>query len=179
LQELTESPDERRLVERAKKDPREFSALYELHFARVYAFIARRVSTREDAEDVTSLVFHRALQNIGGFEWRGAPFAAWLFRIASNALADRWKRASRSQERGLPSEVDDSVPADVEEQLHLAELLSGLPVEQRRVVVGRFLDGSSIRELAAELGRSEGAVKQLQFRAMQSLRAQMQTGTSD
>lgn len=92
---FTEQAEERLLVEAAQKDPARFAELYELHFERVYAFIARRVCERDAAEDLTSEVFHKALANIGSFEWRGAPFAAWLFRIAANALADWLKRAGR------------------------------------------------------------------------------------
>lgn len=172
-----EDVDERELVEQAKKDPRRFSALYERHFGRVYAFVSGRVATREDAEDVTSYVFHRALENIGRFEWRGAPFRAWLLRIAANAIADRWQESGRDRKKHAEAhELDaglEQAHSDVERQLHVAELVSLLPEDQRRVVLGRFLKGSTIRELASELGRTEGAVKQLQFRAMQSLRAQL------
>lgn len=92
--------DERALVEAAQSDPARFGDLYELHFNRVYAFVARRVWDRAAAEDVTSEVFHKALAGIGRFEWRGTPFVAWLLRIASNAIVDRAKRVAR--ERTLP-----------------------------------------------------------------------------
>src|SRR5438034_11137959 len=87
--------DERLLVEAAQKDPRRFAELYERNFERVYAFIARRVLDRHDAEDVTAEVFQHALANLGKFEWRGVPFAVWLFRIAANALTDRWRMRAR------------------------------------------------------------------------------------
>ena len=90
--------DERLLIEAAKTDPRRFAELYEQNFDRVYAFVARRAGRRGEAEDVTAEVFHHALANLGRFEWRGVPFAAWLLQIARNALADRWQRAAR--ERG-------------------------------------------------------------------------------
>src|SRR5437588_10325115 len=87
--------EERLLVEAAQKDPARFVDLYEVHFERVYAFIARRVRDRGTAEDLTSEVFHKALANIATYEWRGAPFGAWLIRIAANAVADESKRSSR------------------------------------------------------------------------------------
>src|ERR671922_120532 len=93
--------DERLLVEAAQADPRRFAALYERHFDRVYAFIARRAGGRAEAEDLTAEVFHQALANLDRFEWRGIPFVVWLLRIARNAVADRWQRAAR--ERGTPS----------------------------------------------------------------------------
>ncbi|TMA53517.1 MAG: hypothetical protein E6J76_04300 [Deltaproteobacteria bacterium] len=95
---LRKDVDERTLIEAAQRDPGRFAELYESNFDRVYAFVVRRVRDREEAEDVTSEVFHRALANLGQFEWRGVPFAAWLLRIAANAMADRALRAAR--ERG-------------------------------------------------------------------------------
>ena len=82
--------DERLLIEAAKADPPRFAALYERHFERVYAFVARRTRHRGEAEDVTSEVFHHALAHLGRYEWRGVPFSAWLFQIARNSLTDRW-----------------------------------------------------------------------------------------
>ncbi|MGH9729382.1 MAG: RNA polymerase sigma factor, partial [Candidatus Acidiferrales bacterium] len=127
-------PAERLLVGAAQKDPRRFGELYELHFERVYAYIARRVGNRDDAQDLTSEVFHHALANIGKFEWRGAPFAAWLLRIASNAIADKWRNASR--ERGNPTQdgFEEVDFAEVDERARLFQLVKTLPGEQRRVV---------------------------------------------
>jgi RNA polymerase sigma-70 factor (ECF subfamily) len=85
---------ERLLVEAAQRDPRRFADLYEEHFERVYAYVARRVGDRDVAQDLTADVFHQALANLPRFEWRGVPFAAWLFRIAANAIVDRAKRDS-------------------------------------------------------------------------------------
>src|SRR5215475_10958459 len=95
-----EEPEERLLIEAAQKDPGRFAELYEKNFDRVYAYIARRVRSRVDVQDLTSHVFHQALANIARFEWRGAPFAAWLYRIASNAILDHVQRKAR--EAALP-----------------------------------------------------------------------------
>src|SRR6266568_5895182 len=86
---------ERLLIEAAQKDPGRFADLYENNFERVYAFIVRRVRDRHEAEDLTAEVFQHALANLPRFEWRGVPFAAWWFRIAANAIADRWQRISK------------------------------------------------------------------------------------
>jgi RNA polymerase sigma-70 factor, ECF subfamily len=168
-----ESDDERRVIEAAKMDPRLFAKLYEQNFDRVYAFVARRAGQRSEAEDVTAEVFHRALANLDHFEWRGAPFAAWLLQIARNTLADRWQRAAR--ERGEPAlETSDlGTDAGVDRRAMLAELVSRLPRDQQRVIRERFIEQKSLRETARELARTEGAVKQLQFRALESLRAHM------
>src|SRR5215468_6451315 len=86
---------ERLLIEAAQKDPNRFAELYEANFERVYAFIVRRVQDRHEAEDLTAEVFHHALANLSRFEWRGVPFAVWLFRIAANTITDKWRQSSR------------------------------------------------------------------------------------
>lgn len=168
--------DERCAIEAAQKDPARFAELYENNFERVYAYIARRVRDRNEAEDVTSEVFHHALANLSKFQWRGVPFAAWLFRIAANSIIDRGKRAAREQELPegfeLPSEAgSQDIEDEVEQRARLFQLVGRLPEDQRLVIAKRFSEEKSIREIATEIGRSEGAVKQLQFRGVQTLRA--------
>src|SRR5262245_12810114 len=165
--------EERLLVEAAKVDPRRFAELYERNFARVYAFIARRAGNRAEAEDLTAEVFHQALASIGRFEWRGIPFAAWLVQIARNALADRWQRAARGEDNPAPAAGTEASMAHLDRRAMHAGLAGRLPADQQRVVLARFVEQKSIREIAGDLGRSEGAVKQLQFRALESLRARM------
>jgi RNA polymerase sigma-70 factor (ECF subfamily) len=178
LANLTSLNDERLLIQAAQSDPSRFAELYESNFNRVYAFVARRVKDREEAQDVTADVFHQALRNLGGFQWRGVPFAAWLLRIAANALADRWQRAARNvevpaEDGQIENEAGTAETAEVERRAMLFQLVDRLPDDQRLVVVRRFVEQKSIREIAQELGRSEGAVKQLQFRALETLREQV------
>src|SRR5262245_54585642 len=158
--------DERLLIEAAKADPRRFGELYERHFDRVYAFVARRARDRSEAEDVTAEVFHHALAHLGRFEWRGVPLAAWLAQIRRNAVADRWQRAARERGEPQPDPTADGGTADVDRRAMLADLVARLPEDQRRVVLERFVEDKSIRDIARELGRTEGAVKQLQYRAL-------------
>ena len=168
--------DERLLIEAAQRDPSRFAELYEKNFHRIYAFVARRVRDRDEAEDLTAEVFHEALRNLGRFQWRGAPFAAWLLRIAANTLADRWQHIARNggpATNGLSeaeAEAGVSVQAEAERRAILYQLVDRLPPDQRLVILRRFVDERSLREVAQELGRSEGAVKQLQFRALETLR---------
>jgi len=171
---LNKEADERLLVEAAQRDPAHFAELYERNFHAVYAYVARRTATREEAEDVTSQVFHQALANLRRFEWRGAPFGAWLIRIAANSLADHWRL--RARESGDPpgEELSDDSMGDVERRAVLFQLVDSLPVDQRRVIAMRFVEQKSIREIAQEMQRSEGAIKQLQFRALVKLRASME-----
>ncbi|MEK6375924.1 MAG: sigma-70 family RNA polymerase sigma factor [Acidobacteriota bacterium] len=166
--------DERVQIEAAQKDPSRFAELYEEHFERVYAYVMRRVCDRSEAQDITSDVFQQALANLKRFEWRGAPFAAWLYRIAANAVADHFQRASRQSPAEPPEGTsNDENYEDVERRATLFRSVGRLPADQRRVIVMRFAEEKSIREIAAEIGRSEGAIKQLQWRGLQSLRAQM------
>ena len=173
LKARKQETDERLLVEAAQRDPRRFAELYELHFHRVYAYVVRRVGRREEAEDVTSEVFHHALAKIGSYEWRGVPFSAWLIRIAANAITDHW-RGSRESDDPVTEELEDGTAEDIEQCAALSQLVQGLPEDQRRVVVLRFVEQKSIKEIAQEIRRSEGAVKQLQFRALTKLRVQME-----
>jgi RNA polymerase sigma-70 factor, ECF subfamily len=178
---ISEEAKERLLVEAAQQDPTRFGELYEANFERVYAFIAHRVLVREEAEDVTSEVFRKALANITRFKWRGVPFAAWLLRIAANLIADRHKRVARELASAGVDNLSELADAndfatqssleEVEKRASLFRLVHQLPVDQRRVIVMRFADEKSISEIAGALGRSEGAVKQLQFRGLQNLRA--------
>jgi RNA polymerase sigma-70 factor (ECF subfamily) len=171
-------PDERAAVAAAQRDPARFDALYEANFERVYAYVARRIRDRDDARDLTAEVFHRALRNLPRFEWRGVPFAGWLMRIAANAIADRAERAAREAplDAGtIPETRDDGGVEndDFEARARLFRLVDALPSEQRRVIVLRFAEHRSIREIATAIEKSEGAVKQLQFRALATLRMRL------
>ena len=180
--------EERRLIEAAQSDPACFADVYENYFELVYAYVARRVRNRDEAEDLTAEVFRKALANLPRFKWRGAPFAAWLFRIASNMIADRAKRVAKevsldesgATARGGSPRVSKGANtsqqtdlADSERRALLFQLVDELAEDQCRVLVMRFAEEKSIREIALALGRSEGAVKQLQFRALGNLRAQL------
>ena len=172
LNQATES-EERLLIEAAQNEPSRFSELYEQNFHRVYAYVARRVRDRAETQDLTAHVFQQALANLGKFKWRGSPFAAWLYRIAANAIADQAKRKMRESIDPPNPSSENFAATDLEEVDRRARLFSAvdkLPEDQRRVIVMRFADEKSIREIADELGRSEGAVKQLQFRALENLR---------
>jgi RNA polymerase sigma-70 factor (ECF subfamily) len=172
LSQATES-DERLLIEAAQKDPSRFAELYELHFDRVYAYVARRVRDRAETQDLTAHVFQQALANLGKFKWRGAPFAAWLYRIASNAIADHARRNMRATNDQESKVETTSAAVDlegVERRARVFRAVEKLPDDQRRVIVLRFAEEKSIREIADELGRSEGAIKQLQFRGLENLR---------
>jgi RNA polymerase sigma-70 factor (ECF subfamily) len=170
--EALQSGEERALIEAAKRDPGRFAELYELNFDRLYAYVARRVRDRSIAEDITAEVFHHALANLQHVEWRGAPFAAWLFRIAANEIRDRAAQLGRevSSVEDLPGGEDLE---QVEERARVFQFVRELPQDQRSVLEMRFVEGRGIRDIAERLNRTEGAIKQLQFRAVRSLRERM------
>jgi len=177
LKALKKEADERLLIEAAQQDPACFADLYEINFERVYAYVVKRVQDRAEAEDVTADVFHQALANLKRFEWRGIPFAAWLFRIASNLISDRWQRTGREVTDDAAVESAQVSPAEIEEverRATLYRLVDTLPAEQKRVVVLRFVEQKSIKEVASTIRKTEGAVKQLQFRALSTLKARME-----
>jgi RNA polymerase sigma-70 factor (ECF subfamily) len=174
---VTSAPDdhdEQSLIEAAQADPARFVDLYERHFHRVYAYVARRAASRAEAEDVTSEVFEQAFRNLKKFEWRGVPFVAWLFRIAANALADTRHRHSRDSFDPPPDVPDGREAEETERRAMVFQLVERLPDVQRQVIEMRFVDQRSIREIAAALNRSEGAVKQLQLRALENLRKSLE-----
>lgn len=202
--ENTNASDERLLIEAAQRDPGRFAELYERNFDRVYAYIARRVRDRDAAEDLTAEVFHQALVTLGQFEWRGVPFVAWLLGIAANVLASRWrglaaqpkelgsdvlenlgepgglggKRAAEGNGNGNGHAAAQCSPRDLEEveqRATIANLVATLPDDQKLVITRRFLEHRSTREIAQEMRRTEGAVKQLQFRALENLRARIRS----
>ena len=172
MKTLERESDDRLLIEAAQRERTHFAELYEQNFDRVYAFVARRVSTREEAEDLTAELFHQALASLENFRWQGAPFIAWLYGIAAHVLSAHWRRLGDHTAR-LEEDWDRAGRDEIERRAILAELLESLLPAQRTVVVRRFIDQRSIREIAHELGRSEGAIKQLQLRAIENLREKL------
>jgi RNA polymerase sigma-70 factor, ECF subfamily len=170
---MAHGADDRSRIGDAQRDPSRFGELYEENFYRVYAYIACRVRHRHEAEDLTADVFRDALAGLGAFEWRGSPFTAWLLKIASRAVADHYKRQGR--ESGSPvAQSEHADPPEIERHVILFQLVDRLPDAQARVIRLRFVEQKSIREIARILDRSEGAVKQLQLRAIENLRAQLE-----
>lgn len=171
LKTLERDADERLLISAAQKQPARFADLYEENFDRVYAFFARRVPTREEAQDLTAEVFHTALASIRNFRWQGAPFVSWLYGIAGHVMSAHWKKVEST--RGIEESDLSDHGGGIESSVMLGKLVDALPPDQRRVIQRRFLDQKSIREIAQEFGRSEGAIKQLQLRALENLRERL------
>jgi len=155
-----------------------FSALYTQYVDRVYAYLRAHTNNREDTADLTQQVFLQALAALPRYRSGNAPFAAWLFRIARNCLAGFHRRARVTVAWDLlPIEchpfVDDTAPTQVllaEDRAYLRTLLEPLPLETREMLALRFAAGLSAAEIAAVLGKREGAVKKRLTRAMRTLK---------
>jgi RNA polymerase sigma-70 factor (ECF subfamily) len=166
------------LVRRAQaRDEPALGEIYERYAPRIHSYLVHRLNGRtHEAEDLTAEVFLKAFEKMGSYEDRGAPFSAWLYRIAHNSLVDYVRRRPNQPTASLENAVE------VQEPLSLRELHSGLTVEQvrgaldlltdeqRQVVSLRFLEGKSTLEVAEVTGKSEEAVKKLQSRGLASLK---------
>lgn len=175
--------DDAALVRAAKVTPEAFAVLYERHYPAVFAFASRRARDMMQAEDITAQTFIRALAALGRFQDRGAPFAAWLLRIAANEVAEQGRRrALRERLTALAGEGTDGLAgvdtvdqaADWERAAWLRSHLAALSADQRRVVWLRFWEDRAVDDVAAQIGRSPGATKQLLHRALKTLRARLQ-----
>ena len=173
------------LVELARQgDSEAFGLLYDHYQPSVYRFLFYRTRSVALAEDLTSETFFRALRSMNGFRWQGRDFGAWLMTIARNIATDHFKAGRTRLEMTTEDMSLHDAPTDGPESAVLASLthealltaLAALPVEQRDCLVMRFLQGMSIAETAAVLGRSDGAVKQLQLRGVRNLAKLMPDG---
>ena len=171
-------PDDAALAVRASKgESAAFGLLYDKHVDAIYRYVYYRVRDDAEAEDLTSDVFMRALKAMPRYEPRQA-FLAWLYRIARNAVIDRARRGNRqvSFEDALEHPNADKV-LDPDEQIlatsdnaTLREALAQLTPLQQEVVVLRFLEGYSTEEIARIVGKREGTIRGIQFRAIGALR---------
>jgi RNA polymerase sigma-70 factor, ECF subfamily len=165
------------LVDRARNGDRlALEELYLLHFDRIYSYLHMSVGSRHDAEDLTTQTFVKMLEAIGRFQWRSVPFSAWLFRIAHNLAMDHFRANRRWQPEEEVPETAQGEESSAEEQAlaslgqtSMLTLIEGLSPEQRQVLTLKFVFRFSNAEAAAILGKTEGAVKSLQHRALASL----------
>src|SRR6266513_1802192 len=171
----------RALVERAQKGGRDaLEELYLIHFDRIYSYLHMSVGNRHDAEDLTTQTFLKMLESIGKFRFQSAPFSAWLFRIAHNLAMDHFRAARRWHPEEEVPEPQGSEEASAEDEAlqaigrsSMLELIEGLSHEQQQVLTLKFVFNFGNGEAATILGKTEGAVKSLQHRALASLQKQL------
>jgi RNA polymerase sigma-70 factor (ECF subfamily) len=179
---LSEAVDEGTLIERAKEDPEAFGLLYERYVDKIYNYIYYRTGNHHDAEDLTAKVFYQAMNHIGRFVQRGAPFSSWLYRIAHNLVAnwhrdrsrrqivslDRLASVNRQREDGPFQRVVQGERYDA-----LVAEIRCLPTDRQELLILKFVERLPNAEIGQIMGRSEGAIKSLYHRTLVSLRQRM------
>jgi RNA polymerase sigma factor (sigma-70 family) len=169
--------DEPQLVRQAKTgDSEAFGSLYDAYLERIYRFVYFRVEDQQTAEDITSQVFLKAWENLGRFHIGGAPFLAWLYTIAHNAVIDYYRTRKvtaalddvRLSDPGHAEIVENGIDSAVEmDSIKIA--LQTLTDDQRQVLLLKFIDEMSNEEIARHLGKREGAIRALQMRGLKAL----------
>jgi RNA polymerase sigma-70 factor, ECF subfamily len=189
------SEEEVDLIARAKLDAEAFGELYQRYVNRIYNYHYRHTSSRTDAEDLTSRTFYRALRSLHSYRETGAPFQAWLYRIAHNLVVNWYRDHTNHPTVSLdgddylsvrahmvPSELSSGPEASVasaEIRETLLRAIAGLPEERKTLIILKFVEQMTNAEIGDVLGRTEGAVKALYHRTLISLRAAMREGAAD
>ena len=177
-----ECVDEEALVERAKTDPEAFGLLYERYVDKIYNYVYYRTGNHHDAEDLTAKVFHQALKHIPRYVQRGAPFSSWLYRIAHNLVAnwhrdrsrrnivslDRLAAVAQQREEGPFQQATKS-----EEREALLAAIRGLPDDRQQLLIFKFVERLPNAQIGRIMGRTEGAIKSLYHRTLESLRQEL------
>ena len=176
---------ERELVERAKNNGEAFVELYDQYYSQIFGYVLKRTASIEVAQDVTSEVFFKAFKNLRQFHWRGVPFSSWLYRIATNEIANYFTKnkpwqfsleeVSNSISCSDPSAETELLEAEAElsrreDFLTLHENISKLQIKYQEVIVLRFFEDKQLKEIGEILGKREGTVKSLLHRGLEKLR---------
>ena len=169
------------LIARTKENPEAFGLLYERYVDRIYNYIYYRTGNHQDAEDLTARTFYRALKHMSGYVDRGAPFSAYLYRIAHNVVANWHRDTSRRQIISLDELVMGTLkrdgPASLaeerEEQALLLQVVHRLPTERQELLILKFVEQMRNAEIAEVMGRTEGAIKSLYHRTLVALREEL------
>ena len=181
-----EREQEKALVEKAKTDPDAFGKLYDEHYSPIFNYLLRRTASVADAQDLTSEVFMKAFKNIGKFKWSGIPFSAWLYRIASHEIINKYSKGKHEQSFNIDSTDTDSAPArpsllqvedetkKYEDYFVIHQSISRLPAKYREVISLRFFAGKEIHEIAQILDKPESSIKTLLYRGLEKLRVDIQ-----
>ncbi|UCG54796.1 MAG: RNA polymerase sigma factor [Dehalococcoidia bacterium] len=188
-----EFKQEKELIEKSKKDIKAFGLLYDEHYDKIYHYSLLRTARIDVAQDVTSEVFLKALQNIKRFKWQGIPFYHWLLRIANHEIANHYRKNGQgmmmlekvSQNIKLQHEPPESELENAETELQKCEAflaihkkLPMLPIKYQEVIVLRFFENKKLNEIKEILGKNEGTVKTLLYRGLAKLKILMEQDTA-
>lgn len=179
--DLSAMPDTE-LVELAKDSQEAFGVLYERYVGKIYNYVYYRTGNHHDAEDLTAMVFYRAMGHIESYTERGVPFQAWLYRIAHNLVAnwhrDRGRRKIIALEEfvgtGSSNDAPDTHAEDEEERDILLRIIRRLPEERQQLLILKFIEHLSNAEIGEIMGRTEGAIKSLYHRTLIALREELE-----
>ena len=169
---------EGQLIQRARQgDLAAVSELYNLHVDRIYQYVRYRTGDDQTAEDITAEVFLRAIESLGSYNDQGAPFIAWLYRIAHARVIDFWRSSKHRQTAPLDDPLlqdglvvsDEDIDVDFLQHRSLWSALRQLTDDQQNVIILKFMQGLDNAEIAQVLGKTEGAIKALQRRALETL----------
>jgi RNA polymerase sigma-70 factor, ECF subfamily len=181
------SEQERDLIERAKYSKDAFGELYDMHYEIVLGYTFRRTADIEIAKDITSAVFFKALENVKGYQWKGIPFAHWLYRIANHEIVNQYDRRKceigQSQRLSHNSETLNSQNGQAsqtkietdEEYYDLQRCIAKMASKYQEVIALKYFEDKETREIAIILGKPEGTIKSLLHRAIEQLRKMMTT----
>ena len=187
--DLMTHEEEHILVARAKADPEAFGVLYQKYVERIYSYHYRHTSNQVEAEDLTSRTFYRALRSLHRYRETGAPFQAWLYRIAHNLLVN-WYR-DHGNRPTVSLDLEDPIPlrspamspeawvTTAERRQALRQVIESLPEDRKTLIILKFFEHMTNAEIAEVLGKTEGAIKALYHRTLIGLRRTMQEGAGD
>ncbi len=176
---MSEQVDDFQLIEDAGNGDNEaFGLLYERYVRKIYNYIYYRTGNINEAEDLTAKVFHRAFRHIESYNQRGVPFSAWLYRIAHNLVANWYRDRSRKKEVALDEQLQSSFQFDFpessleksQESEKMIKVIRKLPPERQQLIILKFVEGLSNSEIGLIMRKSEGAIKSLYHRTLESLR---------
>jgi len=179
---------EEELVKRAQHTPKAFGELYEIHYKRIFNYALKRTANVQLALDITSVTFLKAFSQIKKYRWRDVPFAAWLYRIASNETNDHYRREGGRRVSSIETITDLADTSDYADEINRAEeelsrheefillhkKISELPIIYQEVIALKFFEKKKIREIVKILGKKEGTIKSLLHRGVEKLREKMQ-----
>lgn len=175
---VTKDEQVRRLVERATGgDVDAFGELYGIYLDPIYRYIYYQIGDKTTAEDLAEEIFLKAWRGIGKFKWKGQPFSSWLYRIAHNHIVDyfRTNRQTQLLDGEIPANDGDPVE-EAEGKMIRQELLDAiafLPRQQQQIIILKFIEGLENVEIAKIIGKSQGAIRVMQMRALTTLRQRL------